>query len=34
MPKVKVGFSAVVGNKNFAVLKRAHRAGVDIDIRV
>ena len=32
--QVEVGFRAVVGDEHFAVLKRAHRAGVDVDIRV
>ena len=32
--QVEVGFRAVVGDEHFAVLERAHRAGIDVDIRV
>ncbi len=32
--EVKIGFPAVIGNKHFAVLKRVHRARIDIDVRV
>ena len=32
--KVKVGFRSVVGDKDFAVLIRAHGAGIDVEIRV
>ena len=34
MAKVQVGLSAVFCYEDFAVLKRAHRTGIDIDIRV
>ena len=34
MPQVKVGLRAVVRHKDLAVLKRAHRARVNIHIRV
>ena len=34
MAEVEVGLCAVVGDVYLAVLKRAHRAGVNIDIRV
>ena len=32
--EVEVGFCTVIGNKDFTVLIRAHRAGVYVDIRV
>ena len=32
--QIEVGFRAVVGHEHLAVLKGAHSAGVDIDIRV
>ena len=32
--EVEVGFSAVFGDENFAVLKRTHRAGIDVEIRI
>src|SRR5450830_27846 len=32
--EVEVGFGPVVGNENFTVLHRAHRARIDVDIRV
>ena len=34
MTQIEVGFGAVVGDEHFAVLIRAHRARVDIDVRV
>ena len=34
MTEVEVGFRAVVGYENFAVLIGAHRAGVYVDIGV
>ena len=34
MPEVEIGLGAVVGHEDFAVLIRAHRAGIDIQIRV
>jgi hypothetical protein len=32
--QVEIGFSAVFGDENFAVLKRTHRAGIDVEIRI
>ena len=32
--KVQVGFRAVFGDKDFAVLKRAHRTGIDVQVRI
>lgn len=32
--EVEVGFSAVIGNEDFTVLHGAHRAGIDVDVRV
>src|SRR5262249_15796776 len=32
--EVEVGFGAVIGDEDFAVLKRRHRAGVNVQIRV
>ena len=34
MAEIKVRFRAVVGDEDLAVLIRAHRAGVDVEIRV
>ena len=34
MPEVEVRFRAVVGNENLPVLKRRHRARIDVQIRV
>ena len=34
MAQVQVGLGAVVSHKDLAVLQRAHRAGVHVDIRV
>src|SRR6185503_12056898 len=34
MPQVEIGFSAVVSNKNFAMLKRRHCARVNIDVGI
>jgi len=31
--QVKIGFGAVVGYENFAVLKRRHRSGIDVEDR-
>src|SRR5262249_47271489 len=31
---VEVGLGAVLGHEHLAVLERAHRAGVDVDVRV
>ena len=32
--QIKVGLGSVFGNVDFAVLKRRHGAGVDIDVRI
>src|SRR5262249_8931404 len=32
--EIQIGFRTIFGDKNFAVLKRIHRTGVDIDIRI
>ena len=32
--KIQVGFRAVVGNEHLAVLERAHRPRIDVDIRI
>ena len=34
VPEVEVGLRAVVGDVDLAVLVRAHRAGIDVDVRV
>ena len=34
MAEVEVGFGAVVGDVDLAVLVRAHRPGIDVDVRV
>ena len=34
MAKVKIGFRAIVGDEHFAMFKRAHRAGIDVQIGV
>ena len=34
MAKVEIGFGAVIENVNFAVLKRVHRPGIDVQIRI
>src|SRR4051794_36504388 len=34
MAEVKVCFGAVVSHKDLAVLKRRHRAGIDVNVRV
>ncbi len=34
MSQIKVCLAAVIGYKDFAVLERAHGAGIDIDIRI
>ncbi len=34
MAEVEVGFGAVIGHVDFAVLIRAHRAGIDVEIGV
>jgi hypothetical protein len=32
--QVEVGFGAVVGDEDFAVLERVHRAGIDVDVGI
>ncbi len=32
--EVEVGFRAVFGDKDFPVLKRAHRTGIDVQVRI
>ena len=32
--EVEIGFGAVVGDKNFAVLKRRHGAGINVEVRI
>ena len=32
--QVKVGFGAVIGDEDFAMLKRAHRSGINVQVRV
>ena len=34
VPQIEIGFRAVVRNEHLAVLKRAHRARVDIDVGI
>ena len=34
MAEIEVGFRAVFRHEHFAVLKRAHRAGVDVDVGI
>ena len=34
MPKVEVGLGAVFGDEDLAVLERAHRARIDVDVRI
>lgn len=34
MTEIQIGFCAVIGNEDFAMLVRAHGARVDIDVRV
>ena len=34
MTKIKIGFRTVFRDKNFTVLDRIHRSGIDIDIGV
>ena len=34
MSKVEVGFGAIVQNINFAMLKRAHRSRIHVEIRI
>jgi len=32
--EVEIGFGAVIGDEDFAVLKRAHRTGIDVQVRI
>ena len=32
--EVEIGLGAVVGDEHFAVLKRAHGAGIDVQVRI
>ena len=32
--EVEIGLGAVVGDEDFAVLERRHRAGIDVDVRI
>ena len=34
MPKIEIGLRSVVQNIDFAVLKRAHRSRIDVEIRI
>ena len=34
MAEVEIGLGAVVGDEHFAVLKRRHRAGIDVDVGI
>ena len=34
MAEVKIGFGAVIGDEDLAVLIRRHRAGIDIEVGV
>ena len=34
MAEVEVGLGAVIEHVDFAVLERAHRAGIDVEIRI
>lgn len=34
MTEIQIGFRAVIGDEDFAMLIRAHGARVDIDVRV
>src|SRR4029453_6752993 len=34
MPKIEIGFRAVVQHINFSMLKRAHRSRIDVEIRI
>ena len=34
MSEIEIGLGAVIQHINFAVLKRIHRSGIDIEIRV
>ena len=32
--EIEIGLGAVIGNEDFAVLERRHRAGIDVDVRI
>jgi hypothetical protein len=34
MAEVEIGLGAVIGDVDLAVLVRAHRAGIDVEVRV
>ena len=34
MPDVEIGLGAVLGDEHLAVLKRAHGAGIDVEIGI
>ena len=34
MAQVEISFRAIVSHKDFSVLKRRHRAGIDVDVRI
>jgi hypothetical protein len=34
MSEIQVGLRAVFGHEHFAVLKRAHSAGIDVEVRI
>jgi hypothetical protein len=34
VPKIEIRFRAVFGHKHFAVLKGAHRAWIDVQVRI
>ncbi len=34
MAEIEIGFGAIVGDENFAVLERAHGAGIDVEIGI
>ena len=34
MPKVQIGLGAIIGHKDFAMLKGRHRAGIDVQIGI
>jgi hypothetical protein len=34
MAEVEVGLGTIFGDEDFAVLKRAHRAGIDVEVGI
>ncbi|GGC85493.1 hypothetical protein GCM10007418_01590 [Halopseudomonas salina] len=34
MPQIQIGFSAIMGDKDFTMLERTHGARIDIDIGI